>query len=127
MLKAITTILCLSQVIRDNLVLNYSPASGQIVSEWKPAISKDDPLGHELISVSDGNSLSNKGAQYKIEYSIDSVSWSTFSDKSANTKIAIPCYVDENKAKGRWVRLALMPTSAKEIAGIYEFKIFRSI
>lgn len=144
----------------DNLILNYSPASGQIVSEWKPASSKDDLLGHELISISDGNSLSkwktkgdagpqsftldlgevqkiarcetftdfvDKAVQYKIEYSSDNVSWFTFSDKSANTKIAIPCYVDESKAKGRWVRLSLIPTATKEIAGIYEFKVFRGI
>jgi len=42
----------------DNLVLNYTPASGQLLSAWMPATSPVDPTGNNLISAFDGNSSS---------------------------------------------------------------------
>nr|WP_121270272.1 discoidin domain-containing protein [Pedobacter schmidteae] len=141
----------------DNLVLNYTPASGQLLSAWKPATSPADPKGHELINIFDANSLSkwrgkndgtpqvftvdlekvqqiarcetftdfvDKGLQYKIEYSVDNQKWAVFADKTANTKLSIPCYVDESNARARWVRVTLMPAKDNVIAGIYEFKVF---
>jgi len=143
----------------DNLILNYTPASGEIVSEWKTATSDQDSIGHQFIPSFDGNSFSkwkgrsdagpqsftvdlgsvqkiarcetftdffDKSAQYKIECSSDNVNWSVFADKLTNTKKSIPCYVDENNAKARWVRLTLLPAHDKEVAGIYEFKVFRT-
>ncbi len=61
---------------------------------------------------------------YMIEYSSDNVKWHTLVDKSVNSVVAVPCYVDKNKVMGRWVRLTIIPTGAKVIAGIYEFRVY---
>jgi galactosylceramidase len=68
--------------------------------------------------------FTDKACRYKIEYSSDNLKWHTLADKSANTVAAVPCYVDQNKVTGRWVRLTIIPAADKVIAGIYEFRIY---
>jgi galactosylceramidase len=63
---------------------------------------------------------------YKIEYSNDHIKWDTFADKSDNKIAVTPCYVDENKVKGRWARLTINPSQSKTIAGVYEFRVYTS-
>lgn len=141
----------------DNLDLNYTPASGKLLSAWMPATSPIDPTGNSLINAFDGNSGSkwspradgtpqyltvdlgtvqkikrcetftdfvDKGLQYKIEYSIDNLKWSVFSDQTDNTEISIPCFADNSIVKARWVRLTLLPAKDNTVAGIYEFKVY---
>ena len=42
----------------DNLNIKYSPIDGQLVSEWKTAISSSDIVGNESVNAFDGNTLS---------------------------------------------------------------------
>ncbi|RKO70977.1 hypothetical protein D7322_15005 [Sphingobacterium puteale] len=83
----------------DNLVLNYTPASGQLLSAWMPATSPADPVGHSLIGAFDGNSLSKwspkaDGTEQHLVVDLGSVqkikrceTFTDFVDKGAQYKI----------------------------------------
>ncbi|WP_342331976.1 discoidin domain-containing protein [Pedobacter sp. FW305-3-2-15-E-R2A2] len=83
----------------DNLLLNYTPASGKLLSGWKPASSPADPSGNELINAFDGNSLSKwrargDGAAQTLTVDLGTVqkmarceTFTDFVDKSLQYKI----------------------------------------
>jgi hypothetical protein len=48
-----------------------------------------------------------KYAQYKIEYSTNDTTWNTLVDKTANTAVPNPSYIDAGGGTGRYVRITV--------------------
>ncbi|MFD2921833.1 family 43 glycosylhydrolase [Terrimonas rubra] len=62
--------------------------------------------------------------QYKIEYSVDSINWSLFADRSANLQWGSP-FIDKGKATARYIRLHINHTQLAGLApAVWNIKVF---
>ncbi|MDR6549661.1 S-layer homology domain-containing protein [Paenibacillus qinlingensis] len=61
---------------------------------------------------------------YKIDFSIDGLSWYTFTDRTGNTQAAEPRYVDEGNVTARYFRLTTTRAASGGYASVAEFQIY---
>lgn len=61
---------------------------------------------------------------YKIDFSIDGVTWYTFTDRTGNMQAGDPRYVDEGNVKARYFRLTTMRVASGGYASVAEFQIY---
>lgn len=96
-------------------------ASGAAKPQWlavdllDPHVVKRCELAFEFIS---------EYTQYRIEVSVDGVTWSLFADRSTNTEVAYPL-VDVGEAVARYVRVVVTGTQTpSRPAGVFEFAVY---
>lgn len=65
--------------------------------------------------------------QYKIEYSTNGTSWTTFSDKTANKKAAAP-YLDDNNVSARYIKITFTGTEkVGQFPAIWNVKVYNEV
>lgn len=67
----------------------------------------------------------NSSYTYKIESSVDGINWSTFADRSTNSEINFPYYVDSGNVLARFVRLQVLGVSSPgDLASVFDFRVY---
>ncbi|KRE93166.1 hypothetical protein ASG89_06580 [Paenibacillus sp. Soil766] len=61
---------------------------------------------------------------YKIDFSIDGITWYTFTDRTGNMQVGNPRYVDEGNVTARYFRLTTTGVASGGYASVAEFQIY---
>ncbi|OAS13906.1 discoidin domain-containing protein [Paenibacillus oryzisoli] len=61
---------------------------------------------------------------YKIDFSIDGITWYTFTDRTGNMQAGDPRYVDEGNVTARYFRLTTTRVASGGYASVAEFQIY---
>lgn len=66
----------------------------------------------------------NDSYGYKIDFSIDGLTWYTFADRTGNLQQAEPRYVDEGNVTARYFRLTTTAAASGSYANVAEFQVY---
>ncbi|RTE01410.1 S-layer homology domain-containing protein [Paenibacillus whitsoniae] len=66
----------------------------------------------------------NDAYGYKIDFSIDGLTWYTFADRTGNLQQAEPRYVDEGNVTARYFRLTTTSAESGLYANVAEFQVY---
>jgi uncharacterized protein YjdB len=105
---------------------------GQLTSRWAPSTTTlpqwlvvDLAQTHNVLQVETTFDRKQETYQYRIEFSMDGISWYTFADRSANALRNEPRYVDSGNVNARYIRLMTLGVgNASGYFGVAELQVY---